>query len=399
MKKVLMLGTTAAMSEQFNKNNISILEEMGYEVHIVGNFREGNPISEERLEEFKNWIVEHHGKWFHWPATRNISDLKSNASAYRMVLKLMRKYNYRFMHCYTPIGSAIGRLAAKQAGIKSIYTAHGFHFYTGAPLKNWLLYYPVEWIMSWITDVLITINKEDYKRAKEHLHAKETVYVPGVGINTEYYKNLLVDRSKKRESLGLKSDDIMLISVGELNENKNHRIVLEAMGKIKHEKHDLFSHLHYFIAGKGELKDTLEKLSRELGIKDHIHLLGFRDDVPELLKSADIFLLPSKREGLSVALMEAMACGLPCIVSDIRGNRDLIRNNKGGKRISVENIAALKCHIEKLIENKENRIKYSEYNYKIVDDLSTCKISAKLILIYQKWGWKYEKEKSFHDKI
>ena len=157
--RVLMLATTAAMIEQFNKNNIELLESLGYEVHVAGNFEQGNPITYERLEEFKKWIGEHNGKWFHIPSTRKPNDLRNNCMALKIVIKMINEYHYDFIHCHTPIGSVIGRIAARKTHTKIIYTAHGFHFYDGAPLKNWLIFYPIEKHFSRYTDVLITINK------------------------------------------------------------------------------------------------------------------------------------------------------------------------------------------------------------------------------------------------
>lgn len=243
MKRMLMLATTAAMIEQFNKNNILILEEMGYEVHVAGNWLEGNPISDERLEAFKEWITEHGGRYFHIPSVRRPSAMKANITAYRKVVELIKEYHYEFIHCHTPIGSVIGRIAAHVTHTKIIYTAHGFHFFKGAPLKNWILYYPVERFLSRWTDILITINQEDYQRAKKNFHAKRTEYIPGVGIDLKKFQMNLYDREKERKELGLHNGDILLLSVGELNENKNHEVVIRTLAKLKRKE------LHYVIVG------------------------------------------------------------------------------------------------------------------------------------------------------
>ena len=320
MKKMLMLATTAAMSEQFNKNNILILEEMGYEVHVAGNWEEGNPISNERLEQFKEWLAEHHGKWFHIPATRKPYDLKNNFVAYKEVVRLIKEYEYEFVHCHTPIGSVIGRIAAHFTKTKIIYTAHGFHFYKGAPLLNWLLFYPVEWVLSYWTNILITINKEDFDRAKKKFHAKRIEYIPGVGVDVEGIRSLIVNKEEKRNELHLQESDIFLLSVGELIPRKNHELVIRALKQINDTRYK------YFICGQGELKDYLQNLAKELGVENQVKLLGFRNDVLELCKVADIYIFPSHQEGLSVALMEAIAADATVICSRIRGNSDLIRD-------------------------------------------------------------------------
>lgn len=358
MKTVLMLATTAAMIEQFNKDNILILEEMGYEVHVVGNFLAGNPISDKRLEEFKIWIEAHHGKWFHISATRKPTDMKHNVAAYIRVIHLIQEYHYEFIHCHTPIGSVIGRLAAHKTHTKIIYTAHGFHFFKGAPLINWILYYPVERFLSRWTDMLILINKEDYNRAKKSFHAKRTEYIPGVGVDVEKYKQTALDsetRKMKREELGVKEDEVLILSVGELIERKNHRVAIEAISKLPSRK------IKYAICGKGILEEVYRSRIKELGLENRILLLGFREDIHELCNAADIYLFPSKQEGMSLALMEAMATGLPIIASNIRGNADLI-DEKGGYLVKCNDVEQYVDAIEKIVVDSVKQVSMGMYN-------------------------------------
>jgi len=355
MKKMLMLATTAAMIEQFNKNNILILEEMGYEIHVAGNWLEGNPISKERLEEFKKWLGSHHGKWFHITATRKPLDIRNNGKAYHDVVCLIKKYRYEFIHCHTPIGSIIGRLAAKRTHTKIIYTAHGFHFFKGAPLKNWLFYFPVEWICSWMTDVLITINKEDYERAKKHLHAKKTEYIPGVGVDVEKFAVCSVDKKKKCEELGIPADKFILLSVGELQERKNHRVVIEALGTM--QNHDIY----YLIAGQGSLREEYEQLIESFGLEGNIKLLGYRTDIDELCEIADCFVHTAFPEGLSVALLEAMASGLPIISLDVTGVKNLIDN--GEIRVNSKSVEEMRNAIQGMCLDREYREKCGRHNF------------------------------------
>lgn len=382
---MLMLATTAAMIEQFNKNNILILEEMGYEVHVAGNFLVGNPISEEKLEEFKVWLEEHHGKWFHITATRKPTDMKNNVFAYKKVVELITEYKYEFIHCHTPIGSVIGRIAAHVTHTKIIYTAHGFHFFKGAPLINWLLYYPVERFLSRWTDVLILINQEDYQRAKNTFHAKRTEYIPGIGIDLEKFKKGNIDCEKLREKLGLKEDDVMLFSVGELNKNKNHEVVIRAVAKLNNSK------LHYFIAGQGELKDYLINLSNDYGISKQVHLLGYCDNVFELLQCTDLYVFPSKREGLSVALMEAIACRTPVVCSNIRGNTDLIKNQD--YIFNTDDIEELcKCISMSIEKDNQNVV---EENYKTLQRYDLKNVVEQMKEEYKIFGAEYIKDSVF----
>lgn len=367
MKKMLMMATTAAMIEQFNKNNILILEEMGYEVHVAGNWKEGNPISDNRLERFKFWLSDHNGKWFQISATRNPINVKNNHNAYKKLLKLIKENKYEFIHCHTPIGSVLARLAAHKTNTKVIYTAHGFHFFQGAPLKNWLLYYPIEKLLSKWTDVLITINKEDYDIAKR-FYMKKREYVPGVGIDINYFCYNERIREKKRKELGLKEDDILLLSVGEIIPRKNHKFAIKLISKLNH------SNVKYIICGKGN-KDKLLKEVRKFKVEDKVMIIGFTNDIVGYCNAADIFLFPSLQEGLPLALLEAMACNLPVLSNNIRGNRDLISKEYGEYLLKSNNIKEYIIKLDKLIEDEslrrcigiDNRKASLEFNIELIN--------------------------------
>jgi len=371
-KRVLMLATTAAMIEQFNKTNIAILNDMGITVDVIGNFDEGNPISGERLEKFKDWIEERNGVCYNYTATRKPCDLINNFKAYKKVVEIVRQNNYMFIHCHTPIGAVIGRLAGRVTGTKVVYTAHGFHFYKGAPLLNWLIYYPVEKMLSRFTDTIITINKEDYSIAVEKFHAKKVEYIPGIGIDTDRFVPNKSD-NRIRKELGIKPDDIVILSVGELNKNKNHQVVIKALGNMKKDN------VYYIIAGKGKLEKDLIKISRDANVENKLKLVGFKSDIENYYKAADVFVLPSIREGLNVSLMEAMASGLPCIAGNIRGNVDLIDNGKGGYLFDVSSPEQLE---EKLRLLKNHVKEFGAYNHRKIMDFSVDTVTEKLIKVY-----------------
>lgn len=303
---------------------------------------------------------------------------KGNIECVKEIKKIVSDKHYDIVHCHTPIAAACTRLACRKArknGTKVIYTAHGFHFYTGAPLKNWLLFYPVEKLCSHWTDALITINKEDYERAKKKFKIKTIEYVPGVGIDVGRFANDPTNKKAKRRELGIPEDAYVLLSVGELNVNKNHQIVVKALGKLKDKT------IHYVIAGKGDQDKTLIDLAKEVGIEDQFHLIGYRSDVSELYKMADVYLLPSIREGLNVSVMEAMSSGLPCIVSDIRGNRDMIDEGKGGYLVNPsvsEEIA------DRLRTIKAHSIAFGEFNEKKSSAYEQKAINRYMRMIYEK---------------
>lgn len=377
VKRMLMMATTAAMIEQFNKSNILILEDMGYEVHVLGNFHVGNPISDERLDMFKDWLSDHHGKWFHYSATRNPVDFKNNIKAYKYVLNLIKKYHYQFIHCHTPIGSVIGRLAAKRTGTKVIYTAHGFHFFKGAPLKNWLLYYPVESFLSRWTDTLVLINHGDYHQAKKNFYAKKIKYIPGVGIDYEKFFLCQIDIKKKRCELGLEDNDFVILSVGELNDNKNHSVIIKAMAEIKD------TDIKYIICGKGKGEETLIKLISKLHLEKQVFLLGFRDDVADLLHISDLFAFPSRREGLGLAALEAMAAGLPIITSNINGINDYSQNGITGYKYAPNDYKGFSEGIKLLKNDIEKRHLFAENNRFIAKRYDIKNIQKSMKKIYK----------------
>lgn len=575
MKRVLMLASVASMIDQFNIPNLLLLQELGYQVDVACNFIKGNSCTEEKIIQLKYQLDKMGINYFQIDFVRNISNLKENIFAYRQLSNLVRSSDYTFIHCHSPVGGAIGRLVAHKYGVKVIYTAHGFHFYKGANAKNWLLFYPIEKFLSNYTDVLITINKEDYSRAST-FYSKKVNYVPGVGIdtaifssftkekkstrdnlhiaedeilllsfgsssssedyisvfeamakirntklkyiiinmdkcddklydvihgcnlddqvivmndhvensdllvgadilihprknkiddiilleamscglpiigskqgfNSEYFgselggyianegnvddykidiENLVYDfkmryemgqsnleviktidlhqiisnicksqeckfdvlpkylskwiqRQDKRQSLGIKPSNKVVLSVGELNRNKNHEVIIRALAQIDYTK------VIYLICGQGNFKDDLCNLVESLGLADNVKFLGFRDDIREIYEISDIFAFPSYREGLSVALMEAMSSGLPVVCSMIRGNTDLIDYEKGGYLVQPSNVDEFSNKMELLLENKSLRYMYGNYNAEVIKNFSSDKIMECMKTIYK----------------
>ena len=290
---------------------------------------------------------------------RSIVAIKDNYIAYKNLVKAIRKYHVEVIHCNTPIGGMVGRLAGKRCKVpRVIYTAHGFHFYKGAPLFNRTILYLAEKLMARWTDAIITMNEEDYTAAKKfRLRKGGKVYkVHGVGIDISQYEDIRVDIEKKRAELGLTMEDILCISAGDLVARKNYKTAISAVSKVKNP------HIHYLICGVGEDREKLERYAEESGVGDRVHFLGYRTDMKELLMSADIFFFTSLQEGLPRSLMEAMACGLPCVVSGIRGNVDLIRNKEGGYLASPFNAEGFAKRLDALAGNKVRRRKMGEAN-------------------------------------
>ena len=206
------------------------------------------------------------------------------------------------------------------------------------------------------------------------MKAKRVEYVPGVGIDVNKFANPGVTKEQKREELGIPQDAKLLISVGELNKNKNHETVIRAIKDLD---------VYYIIAGRGDLHDYLQYLIDELNLSDRVKLLGQRTDVAELYVAADIFVFPSFREGLPVSLMEAMAAGLPCITSKIRGNVDLIVENEGGFLCSPAGADAFAEAIDNFCNNSELKEKMSTFNLKYVKNFDISVVEEEIEKIYK----------------
>lgn len=343
-KKVLIIATVYSFISHFEKNDIKLLQELGYKVVVASNF-----------EDYKNEMEDQGIEKLNINFTRNPFTLKNLKSFFKLN-KYIKSNKIDLIHCHTPVGGVVGRLVGKFNKTKVIYTAHGFHFFRGAPLLNWLIYYPIEKFLSKYTDVLITINNEDYELAKNKFYAKKVEYIPGVGIDTEKISKIEVDKKKKREELGLKEDEIVLLSVGELSSRKNHITPIRALEKLKQYN------IKYLICGIGNLEKYLKDECKKLGIEDKVIFLGYRKNIYELCKISDIYVFPSQREGLGIAALEGMSIGIPLVVSNINGIKDYSENGKTGYSVERFSVEEFKSAIEKLINNKELREEMGQYN-------------------------------------
>ena len=324
--RILMLASVASMIDLFNADNLDILEALSCKIDVAANFSNGSITSQKRVDAYKEELKNRSINVYNIPIPRSIFKIKDIIRAYRQVKEMANERHYRIVHCHSPIGGVLARLACRNArknGTKVIYTAHGFHFFNGASLVNWLIFYPIERLCSHFTDVLITINQEDYSRAKAW-HTCDVKYVPGIGVHTEEFRKESVDRVALRNELGIKESDFVFLSVGQLSVRKNHEVVIRALAKFNNPK------VKYLLVGFGELEDKLKLLAKDLNIADRVIFAGYRGDVRKILHVVDAFAFPSLQEGLPVSLMEAMSVGLPIVCSAVRGNVDLVVNGKGG---------------------------------------------------------------------
>ena len=366
----ILYVTTIGLTMGFFKNLIKELIDDGHRIDIATN--------EEAVSVpavYREWgCTIHQVDWQRSPFSL------ANVKTIRRLRALIQENRYDVVHCHTPVAGVCTRLACKKLrrdGVRVFYTTHGFHFYRGAPLRNWLCYYPVEYHCSRYTDTLITINHEDYDLARTRMKAKQVEYVPGVGVDTERFHRAEVDRAAKRASLGIPADAVLLISAGELNANKNHSVVIRTLARMKNDR------IHYMIAGEGPMRDKLAELADQLGVGAQLHLLGYRNDVPELCKAADLNVFPSIREGFGLAAVEAMAAGIPVLCTDNRGTREYAsRYDVPGYSCVFRDEQSLAAGIERLIADPELYRLLSEQGLVIAEEFSVKKVNAIMRRIY-----------------
>ncbi len=311
-KKVLFTAHVDSHILAFHIPYLKYFKDKDYEVHVASH---------------GDAIVPHADVKYDIPIERSPLKL-NNLRAIRQLKEIIDRENYDIIHTHTPMGSVVTRLAAMSArrkGTRVIYTAHGFHFFTGAPLLNWLIYYPIEKLLARQTDDLITINNEDHERAKAKFKTK-VHYVPGVGIDPKKFdiKMTNAEKSQMRKSLGLVDTDFVMIYVAELSKRKNQMWLVQTLEKMM--KEDL--NVHLLLPGKDSLRGKLHKLVNELSLQGQVHLLGFRTDIPQLMQISNLAVSAARQEGLPVNIMEALHLGLPVIATDCRGNTDLLQNTE-----------------------------------------------------------------------
>ena len=363
MKKVLIVASVVSFIEWFNKENVEYLRnDLGCEVHIACNFDYMDDTDEERTKTYLDKIraegvILHNIHFARSPLS------KDNVAAYSELKNIIDSQRFNLIHCHTPTASILTRLAARGArknGSVVMYTCHGFHFHNAAPKKNWMIYYPIEKFCSRFCDYIVTINKEDYNRAKT-FHAKNVRYIPGVGVDISRIKNTKIDKQAYKKSIGIPEDCVMLLSVGEMIERKNHEVIIRALGKLQNKN------IYYVICGKGPLKEHLENLAEGLGLSENVIFLGFRRDIPELCNTADISAFPSRIEGLGLAGIEAMAAGVPLVSSNVHGILDYVIDGKTGYACDPEDVDGFANAISKLATDKELRESMREDCLKAVE--------------------------------
>lgn len=346
MTRVLMVASVASVIKQFNMENIRVLQELGCAVEVACNFENGNSCSLRAVDDLKLVLESMNVTYHQIDFVRSPVRILSLAKSFFQIKELTKGTQFAFIHCQTAVASILVRQVARIVNTPVVYTAHGFHFHQGGPIIAWMLFYPLERLMSSYTEALITINQEDYLTAKAKFHMKHLYHIHAVGVNLERFARNEIKRRMIREELNITDSDFLILSVGELNTNKNHKVVIESLGMVTDPS------VKYAIVGQGHLQQKLMKMVKTLRLEDRVFLLGYREDVPSLVSAADLFAFPSRREGMGLACIEAMAAGVPAVGSPVRGIREYIIPGQTGYLCSPDDSTAYAESIRKLRGDK-----------------------------------------------
>lgn len=342
MKKVLLVATVQSHIGQFHRPLAEVLHKHGYEVHVAAN----NNL------HLKNGLkLDFVDKVYDLPFARSPKD-KSNITAYRMLKKILDEGQYEVVHCNTPMGGIVTRLAARNArkkGTKVIYTAHGFHFYEGAPRKNWIVFYPIEKWFSRLTDVLVTITHEDYNLASEKFHCK-VEHMHGVGVNEErYYQVSAEEKLAMREKMGYSATQKLILCIGELNANKNQTMAIKAMHRVVKKFPDAL----LILAGNGPKEDFLKDFIKQEGLERNVQMIGYVTNLQDYQHVIDVQVCCSKREGLPLNVVESMLSGNPVVAGVNRGHRELIHDGENGYLVKPDDSEAMAEKVLLMLENEK----------------------------------------------
>ncbi len=303
--------------------------------------------------------------------------------AYFQLKRIIETNHYDLIHVHNPMGAVLGRLAAVEArkkGTKVIYTAHGFHFFKGAPWKNWILYYPIEKFLSRYTDVLVTINQEDFERATLHKLASGGIYhIDGVGVDLSRFREY--DAQKRliiRSELGLNRSDFVALYTAQFIVRKNHRFIIRCVPDII----KMVPNFRLILAGNGPELDNCKSLVLKLNIEKYVKFLGGRSDIPDLCGMADIHVASSYQEGQGINNIEAMAAGCPIVVSNVRGHRDVCLNGRNGFLFNLDNPGQLVESVSRLAKEEVLYNKMSENNLQDVLKYSIIREVKAMAQIY-----------------
>ena len=375
MKKVLLTATVQSHICQFHRPLVHMLHEQGIEVHAA---------ARNNLAEKSGLSIDFVDRVYDIPFSRSPLS-SSNIRAYKQLKRIIDDGDYDIVHCNTPMGGVITRFAAISAGKKGtkvFYTAHGFHFYKGAPIVNWILYYPLEILLAHFTDKLITITKEDCSLASRKF-STNVYHIHGVGVDSKRFFPFSKETvSQLRTTLGYNDGQFLVLCVGEFLKNKNQSTVIRATALL----HEQIPQIKLLLAGNGPMEQELKDIVHELNIDDHVEFLGYRTDTDRYLNACDMVVSASFREGLPLNIMEAMRCGKPIVASKNRGHNELIADGETGYLVDADDAKAFAERIHLLYSNDGTRHSFSLKAIKSVEPYADVLVRDELRSIYMNYG-------------
>lgn len=354
-KKALIITNQSGFLWKFELSNVKLLQDLGYEIHYASNSaEEGYYYKPENLKQMG--IIFHNIE-----IARSPYMIRMNWNALRELIQIIENEGIDIVHCHTPVGGLLGRMAGVLSSLKPkvIYTAHGFHFYKGAPWINNIVYQGVERLMAIFTDELVLINKEDYLKACTfRLRRNGKIHrIPGIGIDlSQFYPASEEEKRKIRKKIGIDEDAFFILSVGELNKNKNHRTIIQVMKKIT-DDNILDGKVIYGICGDGFLRNELRHFADENCSKDQIRFFGYQCEIRDYYAAADVTVFPSRREGFGMVGLESLAMGIPVVASDNRGTREYMQHGKNGYVCRYDDIDGFIAGIKKIRELSSAELK------------------------------------------
>lgn len=370
MKKILFTANLESFYTKFLIPQLKYFKDEGYIVHIA--------------TKLDNIEVPYCDEKFNVDFPRSLN-FKQTVNAYKQMIKVLKDNEYDIISTHTPFGAAITRMAFKKLKIKNtkiVYMAHGFHFFKGAPLFNWLIYYTTEKYLAKYTDDIITINREDYEIAKKKFKSN-IHYVEGVGLDKSKFDFEMSEKEKNslRKSLNMKDNDFVMIYPAELLGRKRQIWLIKTLAPLLYK----YNNIKVLLPGKDSLNGKCQKLVDKLKLNGQVLFLGFRKDIPKLIKISNLAISSSKQEGLPVNVMEAIYCGLPVVATDCRGNRDLVEDGKNGYVLRKKDRKGFNEKILYFYNIKEKElIKIKEYNQRIIKKFLLENVIYKIVNIYKK---------------
>lgn len=375
MKRALLLAPMGSVHRRFNKANINALQSLGLQVELCANFENGNGPeihNQNYIEECADKEIKTHSI----PFARH--SLRGSLKCLPQLKELLRQEQYDLVHTHTETGGLLLKLAHSEKGkSKFIFTPHGMSFWKGSSLKSQFMYKPLErWICSGM-NMNLGMNREELQYL-ESWNRNNATYVHGIGLDLSRFESYNDSPKEVRKEFLLNTNEKMVVSVGELDKNKNHITVIRALAKLGRKD------WKYVICGVGPNKDILMQEAERLELKEHVILAGYRSDIPDILNAADLFVFPSFHEGMPVSVLEAMACSLPVVCSSIRGNVDVVKDGENGYLFKPSDSDTLSRKMALLMDNEVLRQQMGAKNKEIVKNFSLEAVTEELKAIYSK---------------